>query len=164
MLKGTFLVLYIIRNGFDLYHVMRTGYKDFKNYVMREDYDVYRVVDEFSPAGDEWNELEPSLGDIDFCNIIEECGIHLTSYGAEGFKVSVHHNYEFEIERITKSLPTDLLEQFYNWVRKIEVPKGGQYKKFKSLDKEAIFLPFNYTDTLERLYSIDKSNIKNIHG
>ncbi|WP_421516825.1 bacteriophage abortive infection AbiH family protein [Edwardsiella piscicida] len=143
---------------------MKTGYNDFKNYVMREDCDVYDAVDEFAPAGDEWNELESSLGDIDYYHIIEKCEIHLTSYGAEDFRDRDHHNYEFEIGRITKSLTTDLLQQFRNWISKIEVPKDGQYKKFKSLDNEAIFLTFNYTSTLERLYSINESNIKHIHG
>ncbi|WAT09643.1 bacteriophage abortive infection AbiH family protein [Rouxiella badensis] len=156
--------LYIIGNGFDLFHDMKTGYNDFKKYVMREDRDVYNAVDEFAPAGDEWNELESSLGDIDFYNIIERCEVYLTSYGAEDFKASDHHNYESEIERITKNLTTDLLEQFCNWVNKIEAPKDGQYKKFKSFDNEAIFLTFNYTSTLERLYSIKESNIKHIHG
>jgi hypothetical protein len=164
ILKGKILTLYIIGNGFDLYHGMKTGYNDFKKYVMREDRDVYNAVDVFAPAGDEWNELESSLGDIDFYNIIEECEVYLTSYGVEGFKARDHHNYEFEIERITKSLTTELLEQFCNWVSKIEVPKDGRYKKFKSLGNEAIFFTFNYTSTLERLYSINESNIKHIHG
>ncbi|KNC91180.1 bacteriophage abortive infection AbiH family protein [Trabulsiella odontotermitis] len=158
------MILYIIGNGFDLYHDMKTGYNDFKNYVMREDLDVYNAVDKFAPAGDEWNELESSLGDIDFYNIIDECGGYLTSYAAEDFKASDHHNYEFEIERITKNLTTDLLKQFCNWISKIEVPKDVQYKKFNSLDNQAIYLTFNYTSTLERLYSINKSNIKHIHG
>lgn len=50
------------------------------------------------------------------------------------------------------------------FLSKIEVPKDGRYKKFKSLGNEAIFLTFNYTSTLERLYSINESNIKHIHG
>lgn len=158
------MILYIIGNGFDLYHGMKTGYSDFKNYVMREDLDVYNAVDEFAPAGDEWNELESSLGDIDFYNIIDECGMYLTSYGAEDFKARDHHNYEFEIERITENLTSNLLEQFCNWVGKIEVPKEEQCKKFKTIDNKAIFLTFNYTNTLELLYSINKSNIKHIHG
>ncbi len=90
--------------------------------------------------------------------------MYLTSYSAEDFKASDHHNYEFEIQRITANLTSALLEQFCNWVGKIEVPKESQYKKFKNLNNEAIFLTFNYTSTLEQLYSIKKSNIKHIHG
>lgn len=156
--------LYIIGNGFDLFHGMKTGYNDFKAYVVREDYDVYQAINDFAPAGDEWNELESSLGDIDFYNIIEECGMYLTPYGADDFKDRDNHNYEFEIERITNKLTSDLLNQFCNWVSKIEVPEGNQYKKFKTIDPEAIFLTFNYTNTLEQLYSIKKDNIKHIHG
>lgn len=158
------MILYIIGNGFDLYHGMKTGYNDFKKYVMIESRDVYDAIEEFAPAGDEWNELESSLGDIDFYNIIEECGVYLTPYGADDFKASDHHDYEFEIERITKSLTIDLLEQFCDWVEKIEVPKDEKQKKLKNIDNEAIFLNFNYTSTLEQLYSINKSNIKHIHG
>src|SRR5690606_6884657 len=40
----------------------------------------------------------------------------------------------------------------YSWEHKIEI------------DKEATFLTFNYTNTLERLYSIDKSKIIYIHN
>ncbi|EPQ4370702.1 TPA: bacteriophage abortive infection AbiH family protein [Klebsiella aerogenes] len=158
------MILYIIGNGFDLYHDMKTGYSDFKNYVKRENYDVYNAVEKFAPAGDEWNELESSLGDIDFYNIVEECAMYLTPYGAEAFKASDHHDYEFEIDRIIGNLTTDLLGQFCNWVSKIEVPEGDQFKKFLTLDPKATFLTFNYTNTLERLYSINEVNIKHIHG
>lgn len=158
------MILYIIGNGFDLYHGMKTSYGDFKKHVKSENYEVYKNVNEFAPAGDEWNELESSLGDIDFYNIIEECEVYLTPYGAEKFKASDHHDYEFEVERITDSLTTDLLEHFCNWVGKIEVPETEGFKKFKKIDPKAIFFTFNYTNTLERLYSIDKTNIKHIHG
>ncbi|ENR5392236.1 bacteriophage abortive infection AbiH family protein [Providencia rettgeri] len=156
--------LYIIGNGFDLFHGMKTSYNDFKAFVRGADYDVYQAVNDFAPAGDEWNELESSLGDIDFYNIIEECEMYLTPYGADDFKDRDHHTYEFEIERITNNLTSDLLNQFCNWVSKIEVPEGNQYKKFKTIDHDAIFLTFNYTSTLEQLYSINKDNVKHIHG
>ena len=46
------------------------------------------------------------------------------------------------------------------WVESIDTRKEAVYK----IDRESIFLTFNYTDTLESVYCIDSDNIKHIHG
>ncbi|MFL7853368.1 AbiH family protein [Providencia rettgeri] len=57
--------LYIIGNGFDIRHGLPTGYKHFKSYVAKNDQELYDSIEEYIPAGDEWNELESALGEID---------------------------------------------------------------------------------------------------
>ncbi|MCL2977723.1 AbiH family protein [Klebsiella pneumoniae] len=49
--------LYIIGNGFDIRHGLPTRYKHFKSYVAKNDKELYDAIEEYIPAGDEWNEL-----------------------------------------------------------------------------------------------------------
>ena len=64
--KGKTMRLYIIGNGFDIRHGLPTGYKHFKSYVAKNDQELYDAIEEYMPAGDEWNELESALGEIDY--------------------------------------------------------------------------------------------------
>ncbi|MEK8746646.1 AbiH family protein, partial [Escherichia coli] len=61
--KGKTMRLYIIGNGFDMRHGLPTGYKHFKSYVEKNDQDLYDAIEEYIPAGDEWNELENAGND-----------------------------------------------------------------------------------------------------
>ncbi|MCJ4641886.1 bacteriophage abortive infection AbiH family protein, partial [Klebsiella pneumoniae] len=57
-IKGKAMRLYIIGNGFDIRHGLPTRYKHFKSYVAKNDKELYDAIEEYIPAGDEWNELE----------------------------------------------------------------------------------------------------------
>lgn len=57
--------LFIIGNGFDIYHGLRSRYSDFKNYLSGSDPTVHDLVDEFIPLNENWSDLEQALADID---------------------------------------------------------------------------------------------------
>ncbi|MDG3535014.1 AbiH family protein, partial [Klebsiella pneumoniae] len=63
-IKGKAMRLYIIGNGFDIRHGLPTRYKHFKSYVAKNDKELYDAIEEYIPAGDEWNELESALGKV----------------------------------------------------------------------------------------------------
>lgn len=58
-------------------------------------------------------------------------------------------------------LPDILSEAFTEWAFSIPIPNSP---KGYALDRCAIFLSFNYMDTLEVLYGIPEENITHIHG
>lgn len=55
----------------------------------------------------------------------------------------------------------EFLEEFRNWVDSINI---NDAEKVLDLPMECRYLTFNYTETLERVYSIPESNILHIHG
>ncbi|ENA4203435.1 hypothetical protein ABGO32_004809, partial [Escherichia coli] len=89
--KGKTMRLYIIGNGFDMRHGLPTGYKHFKSYVEKNDQDLYDAIEEYIPAGDEWNELENALGEIDYELILQNSEIFLASYNTDDWSDAYHH-------------------------------------------------------------------------
>ena len=52
---------------------------------------------------------------------------------------------------------------FHKWIKMLQYAKGYK-RKLIALDRDAIFLNFNYTEFLESVYQIPRQNICYIHG
>ena len=63
--------LYIIGNGFDIFHEIQSRYSDFEIYVKHNDKQLYDVLDEYFNSEDLWSEFEEALAHIDIDRIIE---------------------------------------------------------------------------------------------
>lgn len=156
--------LFIIGNGFDLYHGIDTSYYSFANYLKENDYRTYEIVEQYIiPEIDLWSDLEILLADIDTDSIIDNAEQYLISYADEEWSDSYHHDYEFEIEKICDAVSKDLLDNFSHWVRQIEI-ENFRRVHLKCIDKNALFLNFNYTNTLQKIYSVSNDRILHIHG
>ena len=88
--------LYIIGNGFDLWHGIPSRYADFKAYVRQHDRQLLRTVDDYLPAGDDWSDLESALADLDIDSIIDDLSqfmplLHPMMTGAAG----THHQTDW---------------------------------------------------------------------
>lgn len=157
--------LYIIGNGFDLHHRLPTQYKDFKAYLKHADSEVYEWVDSYIPADEDWSDLEAALADLDTDNIVSELETFLASYSDENWSDSGHHDFQYEVERVANGLSTTLRARFGDWIRSIDIANpAGDQATLKSLDHSAVFLNFNYTSTLTKLYGIPNDNVLYIHG
>jgi hypothetical protein len=62
---------------------------------------------------------------------------------------------------IFKPVLDEFIEEFKNWVDSIDITN---IKKIRDLPLDSKYLTFNYTETLEKVYAIPKSNILHIHG
>lgn len=91
--------LYIIGNGFDLWHGIPSGLGDFKEYVQNTNNDVYREVEEYLPAGENWNSLERALAELDADMVIDNLSHFMASYGNEDWSDSGHHDFQYEVEK-----------------------------------------------------------------
>lgn len=157
--------LYIVGNGFDLHHGIRSRYADFKEFIREEDNSLFRLVDDYLPAGEDWSNLESALGDIDIEYMVEKNSVFLPSYSAEDWSDSGHHDFPYEIGKIVNNLSSTLRTQFANWVRQIDMPASISVpNKLPTLDKDGLYLTFNYTSTLTSVHSIPAINILHIHG
>lgn len=155
--------LYIIGNGFDLAHGMGTRYGDFRKWLIENNrIDVIQELQSAFPAKKEkdyllWSEFEVALGQYDIDKVINWSwgDLYLTEYSIGG---QAFGTPDFFLNTQLKDI---LSEAFTKWVRSIPLPNTP---KDYHLEKDAHYLTFNYTDTLEVLYSIPDRQILHLHG
>tara|TARA_B110000196_G_scaffold217278_1_gene186579 strand:+ start:1195 stop:2127 length:933 start_codon:yes stop_codon:yes gene_type:complete len=157
--------VYIIGNGFDLHHQIRSSFNQFKAYVKKCDNELYTAIEEFLPVDDSWSDLEESFAHIDIHNMTEQALDFLQSYNTEDWSDSYHHDYQFAITETVDLLSTKLVARFTEWISKLEIPPEGAINVSSlSLERDASYFSFNYTNTLNEIYNIDDRKILYIHG
>lgn len=159
--------LYIVGNGFDLHHGIPSSYREFGEYLSEHDHDIYNNAVEYLHADDNdfWSTFEENLAHLDSDSLLETASQFLVGYGAEDWSDAYHHDYQYEIEQVVSSLSSELLNRFTEWVRQLPIPTPAEYTgRLLKIDKDALFLTFNYTPTLTNLYGISERNIVHIHG
>ncbi|HHR5841156.1 TPA: bacteriophage abortive infection AbiH family protein [Providencia alcalifaciens] len=162
---GKTMRLYIIGNGFDIRHGLPTGYKHFKSYVAKNDQELYDSIEEYIPAGDEWNELESALGEIDYELILQNSEMFLASYNTDDWSDAYHHDYQYEVDKITRMLSARLKKQFADWVKGINIADAYNSEQYiPPIPRESLYFSFNYTNTLQQIYAVPDEQIIHIHG
>ncbi|HEE0548733.1 TPA: bacteriophage abortive infection AbiH family protein [Klebsiella pneumoniae] len=157
--------LYIIGNGFDIRHGLPTRYKHFKSYVAKNDKELYDAIEEYIPAGDEWNELESALSEIDYELILQNSEMFLVTYNTEDWSDAYHHDYQYEVDKITRMLSARLKEQFADWVKGINIADAYNSEQYiPPIPRESLYFSFNYTNTLQQIYAVPDAQIMHIHG
>lgn len=165
IVSKNYKILYIIGNGFDLHHGLKSSYSHFEDYVKKNDKKSYQYIEEYLTFGQSWNELESALANLEIENIQDECSQYLASYADEKWSDSMHHEYEFFMEEILGVLSSKLLELFTSWINKVKIPNKAYQKKTKWIKyKDSVFLTFNYTNVLNKLYNIKEKDTLFIHG
>ena len=153
--------LIIIGNGFDISHGIKTRYSDFRNWLLsQKNNNLVALMDTFfSNERDVWGNLEAALGEYDeggvlsYCRPDEEFDFDHSLSSAARVEDSPNDIFLPVLE--------DFKDRFKEWVDSIDLI-GVQ--KEKSLPADALYLTFNYTDTLETIYGIPPQNIAHIHG
>ena len=153
--------LIIIGNGFDISHGIKTRYSDFRNWLLsQKNNNRVALMDTFfSNERDVWGNLEAALGEYDeggvlsYCRPDEEFDFDHSLSSAARVEDSPNDIFLPVLE--------DFKDRFKEWVDSIDLI-GVQ--KEKSLPADALYLTFNYTDTLETIYGIPPQNIAHIHG
>lgn len=159
------ITLYVIGNGFDLWHGIPSGLGDFKHYVLGADRDIHREVEDYLPAGKDWCDLEQALAELDADMLVDNLGHFMGSFGAEKWSDSGHHDFQCEVGNVVERLSTALRTRFAEWIRALPIPTPETTpRRLARLDPEALFLSFNYTNTLSRLYGADSARVLHIHG
>ncbi|WP_422005277.1 bacteriophage abortive infection AbiH family protein [Roseivirga pacifica] len=163
--------LYIIGNGFDLYHRLKTGYHHFGLYLQANNPEIFGLFESYFgfPAfeegewPEEWNYFERGLANLEFEEVLEAYSDYIGDPGAPDFRDRDWHTYDYILSDLVENLTTRLLESFKAFLQAVEFPILNSDLALK-LDKKSLFFNFNYTDTLERYYGLDPYQIKYIHG
>lgn len=182
--------LYIIGNGFDLSHGLKTSYENFHQYLIENYPDAYfdssitpestlsqdgddvydenevvgfimHIISEAEPRGEKWSDLENSLGYLDFDEFLDDW----TSDDDEDEDNEwdeVYRNQDIGSNLVGAVLR--ITGYFEEWINTIDINKINPKPDFKKLiDVENDkFLTFNYTKTMEELYKV--KNVCHIHG
>ncbi len=140
--------LFIIGNGFDLHHGLKTSYADFAGWLKKQDFSTYTSLGEI--YGDAthpcWSDFEDALGRPNVTKFEEMYRKHDPMF------------LEFEFV-------DDAIENFTVWVKQLSWdcdPDTSLASLFASGNN--IFLSFNYTHTLEDVYRIKDDAVCHIHG
>ena len=167
------MTLFIIGNGFDKAHGFKTGYEDFRDYLNEND---YNIVDNFSlfeffNNEDEslWSDFENRLGEVDYEGVVSDYSSDLTDdlSDKEWDWASSNNSYLCEVfeDILTKFKPclcqavSDFVLNAVTYDKKLKKTKFS-----KEFIKDSIFVTFNYSKTLEKIYAIEDKRIFHIHG
>jgi hypothetical protein len=157
-------ILYIIGNGFDIHHGIKSRYAQFKEYLMeKQEKDLLEQLEKYFPSDSLWSDFEETLAYLDTDTIINDASTYLTSYNANDWSESAHHDYQYEINNILELVTVKLLAKFTEWILQLEIPSTPGDDKL-TLDTNGTYLTFNYTPTLERTYRIGAGRIEYIHN
>ncbi len=181
--------LYVIGNGFDIAHGLKTSYWDFRRYLERYA-EVFLTIFErtygFYPYDPEdyhipkdkqtdvikrrietiknklWKSFEVSLGNLDESEIYSICDAAAESmkdfeYG--GIEDTLNYYFEDQFKFVL-----ELQDYLLKWAKQIRLKNAIVKKTALLYDRIDLFLSFNYTPLLERLYKIDSAQICHIHG
>lgn len=156
--------LFIIGNGFDLYHGLPTSTYDFCEILSNKNIDgeIERALEIFMNYGVDWGNYENSLSMLDL-DEIEERNLSMPDYMSdhEGDRDRTFLKMRGYLNSLTFSIKESLSEM----VKIANEQLFDEKARFKNIfNKKDAILSFNYTSTLEELYRIEGVPILHIHG
>lgn len=152
--------LFIIGNGFDLAHGIKSSYWNFREWLGNNRSNLIGMMDIFfSNQRDVWSNIEQALGEYNEKSILDYCRPD------EEFDYDHSLSSSARVEDSPMTFFQPVLEEFRDafrdWVDSIEI-RG--VKKLYRLNPDSRYLSFNYTDTLETEYGITPNQVTHIHG
>jgi hypothetical protein len=177
--------LIIIGNGFDIAHDLATKFSDFMQYlneferppqvisndlclissISEEDqlkHNFYDALCKYIPEQELWSNFEEALNMIDIEEIKDNNSEFLVGYGDENWRDGCNHDYQDQISE-ELSFSSLIPKYFFEWISKLTTCANPIISS-KIINNDCRFMNFNYTDTLEKTYSICDENILYIHG
>ena len=172
--------LYLLGNGFDIAHDIKTPYSAFRAFLA-EKYDsflrqfeaMYNIypLDDTEPWYTEgaqkrwdesvlkglWKSFEEEIGNPDVDRMHDMAESLIDGMPEEGVKDTLDYYWKEEY-CFSEFFPKYVLE----WLETIDTSKAICKKDALVNNQSDLFINFNYTDTLERVYGI--KNVLHIHG
>lgn len=179
--------LFILGNGFDIAHGIKTQYSEFRKYILSLYPDSFDMRDEIVYLEDFWNiEAGEFAAEILMHAMDKSCGENWSNFEEALAYVNFNsklpfanhkenETYEEDMELIKEYLLyidvltsgfincSKIWQDFFRmWIKGIERQiESGQFARINVLQElfnfdDSLFLTFNYTKTLQKLYGIKK--------
>ena len=112
-----------------------------------------------------WRDFENNLCELNREKVFDLVDMQLprVDQGEPGFEYSEYFAPLDEISNAVRACTFEMKYHFHRWVNTLHYAKGFR-KRMLPLDREALFLNFNYTLFLESEYGIPADQICYIHG
>ena len=156
--------LFVIGNGFDLYHGVQSRYEDFHKWLTENrNWSRFESIEQHFRQADLWSNLEENLATFDS----EECGrdwsiATLLGIFINGQFVGTARELNGDFDEQLREWCEEMLRGLSEWVKTLRPAEGCP--KLPIVSADARYLNFNYTRTLEDHYGIDPCQIRHIHG
>lgn len=140
------MTLYVIGNGFDLAHDLRTSYCHYKDFIkdnLKRYYKWDAILDFYPEDYEFWSDIEYNV-----CKINKEHYLKLKKLFSFGLLDELYRRIH---------------ESFEKFILNRESAIFSLKPKFE-FDDDSYFFTFNYTTVLEDVYKIDKKRITYIHN
>ena len=161
--------LYIIGNGFDRHHGLPCRYIDFYNWLGEEGTgQVQRLefrgkMEKYYSPSELWYQFEEALSHMDVDSCLSEFEYLLPNPERDEYRISDYYRFSDEVMNEMTSIDFDIKYYFRHWIISLrEAPINNQILNF--IEPEGLYLNFNYTPTLEKIYGINPAHILHIHG
>lgn len=163
--------VFIIGNGFDIEHKLKTSYWDFRSFLERRypdflysfeiNYDIYPGFSEDEKRRLLWNEFESNLDNIIEDVIIEDAtSIVMGLEGGDvGIEDTLYYYFSKEFDYINK-----LSYYLKLWIRSIRIRDLQVRTTMINPESNDMYVTFNYTSVLQNIYKIKENKIVHIHG
>ncbi len=146
--------MYIIGNGFDLHHGLRTSYANFRDdYIKKKSSVLWNdLLDIYgdTPKNDNlwWKDFENMLGKVDYESLSKSC-----NGDALGFT------------KVRNLMKGKLPPLFGKWIKDVNSQiDASKIELMDGVDADSLFFTFNYTLLLEKAYHVKEENVWHIHG
>lgn len=175
------ICLFVLGNGFDKYHSIKSGYFDYRDWLKENRHVIYERLSLFydTPQDDWWRTFEESLSKVRFSNYIRfilslkpielhDRIKHSCSKLISHVDKPIDHVYTAEeLAELTVfeygELISDITDSFRDWVQSLEI--YIRQDQLLYIENEDTFcITFNYTDTLEQYYGFPKEQVLHIHN
>ncbi len=151
--------LFIIGNGFDLYHGLESRYSNFRGWLLRNA-TPQNGYKEFVEGMERLFPLETSQ-DMLWSNFEKALGRYDVNMIDEEYRKANGRDSEHKMLLETQKLCSQIRENMADWAAGIPL---GKVRKQLDLNTDSWYLTFNYTKVLEDIYTIPDTHICHIHG
>ena len=157
--------LYIIGNGFDLHHKINSKYSDFQKWLQKNEkkYNANYIINYFFPADAAfWKDFEHGLSKFNITEFAENAATENYPNLASDHLAREWDMATYQPKQDFVRLTEEIRLAFHDWICGLNKPLASQ--RILMDRKDAYFINFNYTKTLENLYGIPLDRIFHIHG
>lgn len=158
-------VLYIIGNGFDLMHGVKSSYYSFRD-SLGQSSAIRSILETFWTPEDIWADFENGLAYFNINMMANRFTVDNWLNDTGFFKEEESAgNFQMAAECVVNPIATvvdELPRRFRSWVEKLSVRSDD--RPLKTLIRNGKVLNFNYTEFIEDLYGTPMSSVCYIHG
>lgn len=163
-LTDSYTTLFIIGNGFDLMHGVKSSYYNFRD-TLGKNNSLRFVLETYLNAEDLWADFEDALAHLDSGAMFGVVDMWLDDFNAYDPDAQAA-DFFAAIDTATgpaQTITNDLPRRFRMWVESLKVP-DMDYRPLNKVIYNSKTLNFNYTEFIEDLYGVEKENVCYIHG